>query len=215
MSKPLLFIPSPRDILEFNEATSKLNIDKLWMKYYPQEEAYTKARQWFLEDDHYSHLIILPDDLTVNQNILDILLADTEEYNIISGWTPNTINDNGESDSNISVAHLPPDPPLRNLYHELHFESLVFMEHVLKVGVPIIPVKHQGFALTVLHKTIVKKVPFRTSAGCCVDSCLSLDLNRMEIPQFVDLRARSRHIKTNPDILLTGKRPSELIFEAC
>jgi hypothetical protein len=213
--KPLLFIPSPRNIKEFNEATSKLELDKLWLKYYPQEQAYTRARNWFLEDNKYTHIVILPDDLIVTQHSLDLLIEDAEYHTIISGWCPNTVQDDGSTDSNFSIGHLPPDPPKTNLYHELHFESLLFIERLMRNSVPIIPVAHQGFALTVIPKDVVRHIPFRTSAGCCVDSCLSLDLANAEITQFVDLRARSRHIKTKPDILQVGKAKSEMIFEAC
>jgi hypothetical protein len=212
---PLLFIPSPRDIKEFNEATAKLELDKLWLKYYPQEEAYVKARNWFLEDNKYTHMIILPDDLIVTQHCLDLLIEGAEHHKVISGWCPNTVQDDGKTDSNFSIGHLPPDPPNRTLYYQLHFESLQFIERLIRNSAPIIPVAHQGFAPTVLPKEILKRIPFRTSAGCCVDSCLSIDLANAEITQFVDLRAKSRHIKTNPDILRVGKAKSEMIFEAC
>jgi hypothetical protein len=214
MSRPLLLIPSPRSIETFYDAVDKLkNIDKLWMKYFPQNEAYDLGRNWFLNHPEYESLIILPDDLLVTQKSIDQLIEDSEFYNIISGYCNNTAGDTTNVDSDIAIGTLPPDPPLRGRYHEFRWNTLITLDHISKVGPEIIPVLHQGFALTLIKREIVQRIPFRTSAGCCVDSCLSLDLDRHNIPQFVDLRVKSEHIKTNPDILLVGKQEREMIFE--
>jgi len=214
MSRQLLLIPSPRNIEAFENATDLLKIDKLWMKFFPQQEAYTLAREWFLNHD-YDSLIILPDDLLVKQEGIDQLIEDSEFYNVVSGYCNNTAGDTTNIDSNIAIGTLPPDPPLRGRYHEFRWNQLTTLEHIAKIGPDIIPVLHQGFALTLLKKEIVQKIPFRTSEGCCVDSCLSLDLDRHHIPQWVDLRVKSEHLKTNPDILLVGKKEKEMIFEPC
>lgn len=43
--KPLLVIFNPRSIPEFYKAIEMINgISKLWIKYFPQDEAYKKAR---------------------------------------------------------------------------------------------------------------------------------------------------------------------------
>lgn len=212
MNKALLFIPSPRSIEAFEDATDLLKIDKLWMKFYPQQEAYEKGREWFLSHD-YDSLIILPDDLLVKQEGINQLIEDSEFYNVVSGYCNNTAGDTTNVDSNISIGTLSPDPPLRGRYHEFRWNTLVTLDHIRKVGPEIIPVLHQGFALTLMKRVIVERIPFRTSEGCCVDSCLSLDLDRHNIPQYVDLRVKSEHLKTNPDILLVGKKEREMIFE--
>lgn len=213
MNKPLLLIPSPRFIEPFYDAVDNLEIDKLWMKYYPQEEAYQNGRYWFIRHLEYDSLIILPDDLLVEQEGINQLLEDAEFYDVISGYCNNTAGDTTNVDSDVSIGSLPPNPPLRGRYHEFNWDSLLLLEHIRDKGPEIIPVMHQGFALTLLKREIVRKIPFRTSEGCCVDSCLSLDLDRHNIPQWVDLRVRSYHLKTNPDILLVGKEKKEMIFE--
>lgn len=210
---PLLFIPSPRFIEQFYNATENLEIDKLWMKYYPQQEAYSLARDWFLNHQEYNSLIILPDDLLVKQESINQLIEDSEFYSVISGYCNNTAGETTHVDSDIAIGTLPPNPPLRGRYHEFRWNSLVTLENMVKVGPAIIPVLHQGFALTLLKRKIVQRIPFRTSEGCCVDSCLSLDFDHRNIPQWVDLRVKSEHLKTNPDILLVGKERKEMIFE--
>src|SRR6266540_3850211 len=97
---PLLVIFQPREIPEFLEATNKLKIDKLWMKYFPQEEAYVTARFWFLEHKEYTHFVILPDDLIVKQEHLDMLSNSFEQYKIKSGWCNNTAGPTDDLDTN-------------------------------------------------------------------------------------------------------------------
>lgn len=214
MSKPLLFLPSPRDIEQVKDAVSKLKIDKLWVKYYPQEEAYDVARERFLNSEDYTHLIIHPDDMISTQANLDQLLRDLEQWPdiVISGWCNNTAGSTIDVDSNISTTHLPPNPPNNGTYDSYHWNPI---SDLLAWHDMVIPVRHQGFALTAIPRKVSIIIPFRASAGCCMDSCLSLDLAEKKIEQFVDTRIRTTHLKTTPDILQTGKKRKELIFEKC
>jgi hypothetical protein len=79
----------------------------------------------------------------------------------------------------------------------------------------IIPILHQGFALSRLSRRLIEQVPFRTDAGCCVDSCLSLDLMnfRIGITQYVDIRIRMKHLKIPRSELLVGKERAVMLFE--
>ena len=78
--KPLLVIFNPRRIPEFYKAIEKINgISKFWIKYFPQDEAYKKARQFFLESD-YTHFMILPDDLIVTQADVNAIVNQDESY---------------------------------------------------------------------------------------------------------------------------------------
>ena len=78
--KPLLVIFNPRSIPEFYKAIEKINgISKLWIKYFPQDEAYNKAREFFLQSD-YTHFMILPDDLIVTQEDVDAIVNYDESY---------------------------------------------------------------------------------------------------------------------------------------
>lgn len=214
---PLLVIFNPRSITEFHEAIEKINgISKLWIKYFPQDEAYKKAREFFLQSNH-THLIILPDDLIVTQADVNAIVNHDESYDSISGWC----NNNGREDTNIDTnisAFLPPDPPRTATYEGYRWYKIAQFESVLckieNYGF-IIPVLHQGFALSRLSRRLVEQVPFRTDAGCCVDSCLSLDLAKFGVgfTQYVDIRIRMKHLRIPRSELLVGKEKPSMLFE--
>lgn len=220
---PLIFIPSPRDLPVFLEATAKINCDKLWLKYYNQEDAYRMARDWFLPNKQYTHLVILPDDLIITQENFDILSKGAEIFDTISGWCRNTIRftefwkgdpeTEEQADSSFSTSSLPPDPPYTGTYEGYHFTSLKTVQELIDFGVTYIGVKFSGFPLQFMSRKIVEQIPFRTSLGCCVDSCLALDLDKLGFKQFVDVRVRTTHIQTKMEILKVDKAKPDIILE--
>ncbi len=215
--KPLLVILNPRSIPQFHKAIEKINgISKLWIKYFPQDEAYKKAREFFLQSE-YTHFMILPDDLIVTQADVDSIVNYDESYDSISGWCNNTGRDDTNVDTNIS-AFLPPDPPRTSTYEGYRWFKIAQFESLLsKVenSDSIIPVLHQGFALSRLSRRLIQQVPFRTDGGCCVDSCLSLDLIKFRVgfTQYVDIRIRMKHLKIPRSELLVGKEKATMLFE--
>jgi hypothetical protein len=224
MSNPILFIPSPRNIVAFEEATAKVKADKLWIKFYPEKEAYDIARDWFLDHSAYSHIAILPDDLLITSTDYNLLKHDADHYNVINGWCRNTIrlrpNWTGEpeteytADTNVSITHLPPDPPSKGTYEQFHFASISQFNRLIAESInPVIEVKFAGFPLTFISREIVEQVPFR-SDGCCVDSCFSLDIDKKGIKQFVDLRVRTTHMNRPASDLMVGKNEPSIIFES-
>jgi hypothetical protein len=220
---PIIFIPSPRDRPEFLEATAKINCDKLWIKYYNQDDAYRIAREWFLTNKQYTHLVILPDDLIVTQNDFDVLCEDANNFNVVSGWCRNTIRliedwkgppeTEETADSNISINSLPPDPPYTSTYNRYHFTSIKEIQEKISYGITFVRVKFSGFPLQFISRVVVEQVPFRTSEGCCVDSCFALDLASAGIKQFVNLLVRTTHIQTKNSELKVNKEKPDIIFE--
>ena len=210
--KPLLFIPSPRDIPEFIKATSKLKVDKLWLKYYPQEYAYVLGRHWFLEHQQYTHFVILPDDLIVTQKNLDSLSmwASTAYYPVISGWCNNTAGPTDYVYSNISLT-LPPDPPQSGTFDGYNFLCIRDINLMPK---EIIKVKYSGFALEFMTRDVVERIPFRSDYGCCIDSCLAFDLDHHNITQYVDLNNVMRHVRSKPLDIMVGRIEKRLVFES-
>jgi hypothetical protein len=206
--KPLLFIPSPRDIPEVKESIDKLKIDKIWIKYHKQEEAYVHARVFFLHHD-FTHLIIHPDDMIATPQNLDQLIRDIESDpdKVISGYCNVTAGTTDYEDANISYT-LPPNPPISGQYNEYHFIKLKDIQDTTTW----LKVKYTGFALLALPRSVVQKIPFRTDNACCPDSCFSLDLDSAGIPQYVDPRIYCKHIRTNPSILLTDKKQKQIII---
>jgi hypothetical protein len=206
----------------------KIECDKLFVKYHPEEEAYNVARTWFLLNTDYTHLAILPDDLLVTQKDFQYLNHDAETHNVVSGWCRNTIRltpwwtgepeKEDDADTNISLRSLPPDPPAQGTYEGYHFESvksileLADMFYHMPTVKPIIPVLYAGFPFTFISRMVVEEVPFRRQE-CCVDSCFSLDLNKKKIKQYVDLRVRTVHMNRHPSEIQVGNKNKEIIFE--
>ena len=217
-------MPSPRDLTEFAEATAKIHCDKLWYKYYPQTDAYVFGRIWFLRHPEYTHFVILPDDLIITEDNFTTLKEDAEKYDVVSGWCRNTIrlmeNWVGEPEteddaaSNISTTTLPPDPPNSGTYDKYNFESLKTIQSLLDSGQRFVKVKFSGFVLPFIPRKVLELIPFRSSYGCCVDSCFSLDLYHNKIDQYCDLQVRTVHINASDlHYLEVGKKEAEVIFE--
>ncbi len=201
--KVLLVILKFRELPQFREAVKDLKIDKLWVKWYGQitkPDAYTIARQEFLKRTEYTHFLLLTDDVIVFQKDIDRLIKDMEEVkdmDVISGWFNNDLTTHAD-DTNFSDI-LPPDPPCNGSYEGYNFIKIKKVEEWQSVvpGAWRLEVLHQGTALTLLSRKIIEEIPFRNSQGCCIDSCLSLDLAAKGIKQFVDLRVRCLHLKIN------------------
>lgn len=217
--KPLIFIPSPRDLPEFIEAAAKIKYDKLWLKYYNEDDAYRLGRYWFSEHPEYTHFVILPDDLIVKNEDIEQLMEDAAHYDVVSGWCRNTIRlkstwqgppeTEDNADSCISIESLPPNPPKSGTYEQFHFLSLKNIKNMKS----IVPVKFSCFALIFIPRKIIYQIPFRTSDGCCVDSCFSLDLWNNNIRQYCDLAVRTVHISNTYSKIKVGKEAPSLRLE--
>jgi len=197
--------------LDVKESVDKLKIDKLWIKYYGQEEAYKTARQYFLEHKEYTHLIIHPDDLLVTPLNLEYLLIDRDI--VINGWCINTIREDWKqlNESNISD-YLPYEKPREATYESFRFMPVERINDLLRIGISKIKVKFAGFALTSIPRNVVEQVPFIADGDCCMDSTFALDLDAHGIEQYVNLRVRTKHLRRSPEEIQTGKREKRIIF---
>jgi len=212
--KPLLFLPSPRDIPEVKESVDKLKIDKLWIKYHHQEEAYVIARDWFLRHYEYTHLVIHPDDLLAQNWQLEHLLLSAATDAVMSGWCVNTILPNWEELNQSSISKTLPYPePIKATYGTYNFMKVKNIERLLGKGTAIIKVKFSGFALCCIPRIVVEKVPFRGDGDCCMDATFALDLDAEGIEQFANLRVRTQHLRRSPSELQVGKKEKAIIFE--
>jgi len=215
--KPLLFIPSPRDIPEVKESISKLKIDKLWIKYHKQEEAYKMARDIFLSEqmNDYTHFIIHPDDMLSTQRDLEYLLLSSSD-SVMSGWCINTIQDNWQELNHTNMSYtITWDTPRRKTYESYNFIPVKDVIKLLQDGRAVIKVKFAGFALQLIPRDIIEQIPFSADHDCCVDTCFSLDCDVQGVDQFINLRVRTKHLKRKVDEIQTGKKEPKIIFETC
>jgi len=216
--KPLMVIFRPRNIPRFEEAISKIKVDKLNINYYPQHIAYPLARIEFLKRKEYTHFVLMTDDLIITPRDYELLKKDAEKYDVVSGWANNWLKGYWADYSSVSFK-LPPDPPGLGTIEDYDFSRIITLQILREANPnhPVIPVLHQGTMATFLKREIIERIPFRHDCGCCVDALLSTDLHKAGIKQYVDLRVRMLHLKTsdvpNGQDLLVGKKPSEIIFE--
>jgi hypothetical protein len=207
--KPLLVIFRPRDLSEFLESQRHIKIDKLWINYYPQTEAFKIARDECLKTD-YTHFLFIVDDNIITQNGIDLLLEDSKQYDVIGGWM-NCDTTTHKDDANISLS-LPPNPPNRGRYEDYHLMTIKQIEGLLATNNNLITISYQGFALCLIKRKILELIPFRDSHGCCPDSLFALDLHEAVIKQYCDLRVRCKHLKVDDkpqtELLQVGKKPA-------
>ena len=190
--RPLIGIPSPRDIPEFKEHIDKLRVDKLWLKYQRELDAYTKMREYFLKHKQYTHLIPVPDDLIVKQYDLTRLLTAIRrrDYPVISGICNIDSKPENKGKYNIcDVRHLPSVEP--------HLRQYVWMttrSKLIRKGQPF-RVSFMGFALPAIRRDVIEKIPFRNDGYCCLDTMFCWDCAQAKIPIFVDPKINMFHMK--------------------
>ncbi|MGA8842258.1 MAG: hypothetical protein WB511_01610, partial [Nitrososphaeraceae archaeon] len=185
--RPLLCIFCPRDNAVFYDIVQQFPYDKLYIKYYPLLEARTLARNFFLSYEKFDYFMILTDDLITRIEVFEKLIEDEKQHShkIISGWCNGNITF-GQYDTDFSFS-LPPDPPATGTYEGYKFVPITDILKIRKQYGDIVKVKHQGFNPSLIHRSIIEKIPFRVSGGCCSDSCFSIDLDAAGIDQYIDL----------------------------
>jgi GT2 family glycosyltransferase len=225
--KYLFFIPSPRDIPLFKQTVKEIlypKFDVLWLKYYPEIEAYRKARQFFLESDKkYDYFVILPDDLIVNRDGLDILINEIENsgrfYPVLSGIC-NFSCIKHQSTRTVSAKIVIPDiikdkkTLIPFLDHFITFQELDFLKD------DIFQVLFNGFSCEFIHRNVLEAIEFQTEVipRGGIDTYFSFDLEKYGIPQYIHKQARFLHLKgfmnseINSERILTGEKPPVTIF---
>jgi len=180
--KPLVCIPSPRDIPDFLEAIKKIPADKYWVKYYPQPEAYDMLRDFFLDHLEYNFMALLPDDLIPTKAAFNILCHDLKWYNlpVLSGicnidWARQNIYNVRRSFTTAPEDYFVTDKTLGEI--------------IQRERGPIIPVKSTNFSWYFIRRDVVHQVPFKGG----VDQEFDKDCERLGIPIHCDLSAKMLH----------------------
>lgn len=205
---PLIFSPSPRDIPQWLEAMKKITtVDKLFVKYFtPEKKAYDLARNYFLANFEYSHLVIIPDDLIVTPEQFKSLIDSVEEfdYPVFSGVAnmDNTVNKDVFSLS-YDLIHIERDKRRFSLItrQEIDYEA--------KLGRHI-KVMWSGFPCIFIRRDVVEKFEFNLDgianndpdgfSGCCIDTVFCFYCYMCDIPIYVDPSVQMLHLKINDSI---------------
>ena len=218
--KPLIAIPSVRDLQEFKQAIKQIkNIDKLWIKYTPAPTAYPLIRSEFLSNpNNYTHLIILPDDLIVEPDKLQYLLDDydtalsTDEKNttILTGYC------NVDVKADNDKANICTEPVLvhrgARTYNWIPIQHLRTQKNNIASDQNstdkdyLIPVKFAGFPLYIIPRNIVEQIPFRDDSnaeyqqtGVCYDVMYCHDSQEKGFKIYTDLRVDLHHLRLSND----------------
>jgi hypothetical protein len=228
-NKFLFFIPSPRDIPEFKQPIVDLLYNKhdcIWFKYYPELEAYQKARNYFLNSPkNYDYLCIIPDDLGINEDGLKKLFRELENpsldmaggewgghnYPVLAGiCNYSYINEDQMEKVAASLSSTTSS-------YLLTFSALEQMQDT------IIKCAYIGFSCEFIHRSVLEKIDFKRYPDLGLDNAFSDQLVKKKIPQFIHKGARFVHytglsvkyrqaLSTNPDVIFTGVKKPSVIF---
>lgn len=203
--EPLITIPSPRDIPIVKEALDKITeYDKLWIKYSPEHITYPIIRGEILKNPRYTHLVICPDDLLIDdKNKLETLFKDYEAFEnpdkiILSGYCNVDTSENSKY-ANVTQYHVSNERAGR----EYRWFTLQQLEENSKYGNFLIEVQFSGFALMVIPRQAIEEIRFRNdswtgnfdSNGCCIDIMFCNDVIQRGYKIYVDSRVRLQHLK--------------------
>ena len=212
MIKPLLAILSPRDLDFVREAFDAIDyVDKVWVKYYPPKMAWSIARDRFLEGN-WTHLIISSDDVTPNRESVALLMLDSAlgDYPVITG-----VARVRERSMKINVCVKPVRIPERG---KIWRENYPFLWIDALKNPRIVKVWFVGFALTMIRRDVVEKIPFRAFdekrfGDFMYDLAFSVECEKHGIPKYADLRVFMEHYPSTKSQLLVGKREPKVVWE--
>lgn len=225
-NKFLFFVPSPRDIPEFKQPVVDLlygKHDVIWFKYYPELEAYQKARNYFLNSPKkYDYLCIIPDDMAINEDGLKKLLRELENPSLdMVEWGGNypvlagICNLSYTNEDQMGKVAASMSSTLSQ--YLLTFRALEGMEDT------VIKCAWIGFSCEFVHRSVLEKIDFKHYPSLGIDNTFSDSLVKKRIPQYILKTARFVHYKglsvkyrsalsTNPDVTLVGVKKPHVIY---
>jgi hypothetical protein len=198
----LCFIPSPREIDLTTQKIKEIlypDFDVLWMKYTPELEAYSKAREFFLRaPKKYEYFCIVPDDLVLNKESFDKLVKTLEEkkYDVLSGICNVSCQNHQYLDMGAAcITEMPTQTRVK----------WVDLRETDKYDPPIRKVIFAGFPVTFIHRDVMERVDFtRNNPENSIDMELAYVLEEEGIDQYVHFGAKFLHLK--------GVNPLEFLF---
>jgi hypothetical protein len=185
--------------------TTLEKFDKIIYWYYSSWVARHMLKDTFLRSPEYSHLAILPDDVIIPPESIDILLDDLsrEDYPFLCGSA--NLDNTEEGKKTLTVSLNLTSPSL--LRYDFIIEGSELYKKLLNSPQPII-VKHMGDPFPIIRRDIVNQLSFDNVAsyngvhdeyGCCEDVMMSYELDKLGIPIYCDLRARMNHLKISDE----------------
>lgn len=192
--KPLLGFASPRDIPEVLNGLDTIECDKLVLKYTHTNRTYKIFRNFFLDHPEYTHLIIHPDDLVVDNTHFQVMKQCAGQFPVLSGVCDCTVVDPRIA---IDIVQMP--NPDRNERRYV-FTMPRFIHDKL-----FIRVWWAGFPFTWIERWVLEKIKFEddtrfnpTAApnqGWATDLMFHYNCLMNCIPVYANTKVFMRHLK--------------------
>lgn len=200
----LICSPSPRDIPAFREGQNTIPCDKLLVKYHHAKRAYKIMRSYFLDHKEYTHMILHPDDLIVNQSHYNTLKQNVEEYDyqVISGVCNISVKNNKRLA--IDITNL---PKTNRRVRKYDFAST----NVNLTG--IIKVVWAGFPFMWIRRDVIEKIELVDDSqwnqqdpnkGWSFDVVFCYYCDVLDIPIYANLDVKMEHLKDKGHLIKTG-----------
>jgi len=186
--KPLLFCPSPRNIPEVIQSWKAIPYDKFIVKNKLEHIAYKEGRDFFLENEKYTHLIICPDDLVLYYNSFYTMLFTVMDYDYsnLSG-----IANIDESQPDVYCCKPLDVDPTQKTKGSFYTKETIPQENIFEVG-------FTGFVCQFIERELMEDLTF--TGGCsggqgCMDLQFTNECKNLGVPQLVDKRATFYHMR--------------------
>jgi len=196
--------PSPRDIRNVYEALKGTGYDRLYAKYYPERIAYNLMRDYFLDHEEYTHLVICPDDLLIEKEHIDNLIKVLEEYDYPTLSGVCNVDLAGNKDKLNITENLPHPQRMVPERKQIGWRFYSWYAKNTRFVDPIIRVPFSGFAAMFIRRDVVKRYRFIDDSKFngtpelitgAIDVMFANTCAIENIAQMVDTRVRMKHLK--------------------
>ncbi len=207
MNKLLIFIPSPRDIPEFQEVIDQIPHDKLFIKYlHYRDEPYNKARKFFLNHNQYTHFAICPDDLIVTPDGVEQLWKDAQTMKFIAGMCNVDMEDMNKIAATI---------PAPSVVREGRKFNWLRIPDIIDKKNPILKVGWCGTPFAIMPRQVIEGLNFTGDIKWnpfgdkteSFDIQTAHDLAEMGIEEYIDTRVFFTHRRFGGEIFVGRKHP--------
>ena len=190
-----------KDLPEVLNPLKEIPCDKYFVNYYTSKQAYGFARDFFLNNEEYTHLIIQTVDMIPTKEGFEALMKHDQNYDIISGVMNVDLTDNK---NNLAITDgIPSENP----------KGRIFNWVARKDYSELIQVDWIGFSFTRISRKVVKDLPFREdSSGYSQDVTFAIDCKNKNIPIYADTSIFFKHLRYKGE-LMVGKKEKSCRFE--
>lgn len=185
---PLIFIPKVRDIPKVIKSWKGLNYDKLVVENMPEVEAYHFAKHYFQLNKPYTHLVICPDDMVVDNFSFELLKRQIEEhgYDNLSG-----IANKSQDEDDIYCCQSITDV-------DYQFVNGATFPYYNKTNIPseVFQAGFGGFCCQWISRDLIENTTFNGSSihNNCLDWQFAKELYSLAKPLLVEPNAVFKHL---------------------